>query len=173
MAATSKPLSFLPHIEYAVTRKQQKLPQLPAQSSYIDSHCHLDMEAYQQDLDQVLTRAKQANIVNIITIGIDLASSVKAVELAVRYPGIFATIGIHPHDVENIGFSDYDLLQKLYDKSPEQIKAVGEIGLDYFKNYTDHRIQRRHFARQLELANSCGFLSSSITATPIPTATIF
>ncbi|PID76137.1 MAG: hydrolase TatD [Deltaproteobacteria bacterium] len=84
--------------------------------------------------------------------GIDLPSSEKAVELACSHPQIFAAIGVHPHDVENIDNKSYSFLRKLYASAPQRIKAYGEIGLDYFKNYSPHSVQRKEFAAQLELA---------------------
>lgn len=100
----------------------------------------------------MLARANEANIQNIITIGIDLASSEHAVELARRYSHIFATIGVHPHDVENMTQETYQSLENLYAGASRQVKAFGEIGLDYYKNYSGQDVQREHFTRQLELA---------------------
>lgn len=114
------------------------------------------MDAYQSDLPQVLERAEEANIRNIITIGIDLESSRKAVELSKKHSQIFAAIGVHPHDVENIDQKTYTSLRQLYQSAPNQIKAYGEIGLDYFKNYSPHHIQQKHFAAQIELAQELG-----------------
>ncbi len=132
------------------------MPDFPPQAHYIDTHCHLDMEAYENDLTEVLKRAWQANIDNVITIGIDLTSSQKAVELAQTYPQIFAAIGVHPHDVENIDQQTYASLKELYCSAPEQIKAYGEIGLDYFKNYSPKDVQQKHFTAQIELAEELG-----------------
>lgn len=124
----------------------------PPQAHYIDSHCHLDMESYQTDFDQILTRAREANIENIITIGIDLKSAIKAVQIAHTYPNIFATIGVHPHNTKNITMHTYTQLTDLYSGASEQIKAFGEIGLDYFKNHSKQSVQKEHFHKQLELA---------------------
>ena len=118
-----------------------------------DTHCHLDMDAFSADLDEVLDRATQAGVSRIISIGIDLVSSKKAIALAEKYPQIFATIGIHPHDVDQITVSDYDALEKLYCNHFGRIVGYGEIGLDYYKQYSDPSAQKHHFTRQLELAH--------------------
>lgn len=120
----------------------------------IDTHCHLDMDAFAGDLDQVLDRAIHANVIRIITIGIDLPSSAKAVDLADRYPQISAAIGVHPHDVDHLTDSDYAALERLYTDHSETIVGYGEIGLDYYKKYSNPADQKKHFSRQLELAHA-------------------
>lgn len=120
---------------------------------FIDTHCHLDMEDFAEDLDEVLSRATQAGVGRIVTIGIDLESSEKAIALADRYPQLSATIGVHPHDVEGLQEHDYARLERLYVDHGRSIVAFGEIGLDYFKNYADPAEQRKHFARQLNTAH--------------------
>jgi TatD DNase family protein len=120
---------------------------------FIDSHCHLNMDAYSGDLDDVLNRAMLAGIDRIITIGIDLPSSEKAIMLASRYPQISATIGVHPHDVDSLRERDYARLERLYSDNRDSVVGFGEIGLDYYKNYADPANQRKHFRRQLELAH--------------------
>jgi TatD DNase family protein len=119
----------------------------------IDTHCHLDMPDYAVDLEQVVERAFSQHLKNIITIGIDLKSSISAVELARKYKHIFATIGIHPHDVDQLMEKDYLALEKIYRDHTNYIVGFGEIGLDYFKNYSDPVTQRHHFRRQLDMAH--------------------
>ena len=117
-----------------------------------DSHCHLDMDAYADDLDEVLGRAETSGVSGIVTIGIDLASSQRAVELARKYPMLKAAAGVHPHDTKNAKDSDWDELLRLTTDNQDYIVAWGEIGLDYAKNHSPQDIQRRQFAHQLELA---------------------
>lgn len=112
------------------------------------------MAAYLDDLPTVLERALANRIRRIVTIGIDAASSQAAVALARRFPQIFATIGIHPHDVDNTTDEDYAELEKLYRDHPSHIVGFGEIGLDYVKQYSAPAKQRVHFSRQLDLASS-------------------
>jgi len=128
--------------------------QLSPAVQFIDTHCHLDMEAYSADLSQLLDRALASHVKRIVTIGIDLQSSRKAVTIAAKYQPVSATIGIHPHDVDNLKNSDYGELEKLYSDHAEQIVGFGEIGLDYVKQYSDPSRQREHFKRQLELAHA-------------------
>lgn len=128
------------------------LPTLSPTQTLVDTHCHLDMSAYENDFEKVLSDAKISGIGHIITIGIDLISSKKAIDLAIHYSQISATIGIHPHDVDNINNSTYDALKKLHNDYSEHIVAYGEIGLDYVKNYSDQKTQRQHFSHQLLLA---------------------
>lgn len=122
------------------------------QTSYIDTHCHLDMEHYQDDFSDVLARAADNKISRIISIGIDYCSSQKAIELSRNYSFISATVGVHPHDIEQLNNDEYLKLEALINNNREHIVGYGEIGLDYFKNYSDVTLQKIHFARQIELA---------------------
>ena len=119
---------------------------------FIDSHCHLDMDDYADDLAAVLARAETAGVTKIITAGTNLDSSRQALALARKYPMLKAAVGIHPHDTVNTGNTDWDSLLNLVAQGGDAIVAWGEIGLDYAKNHSPHPIQRRQFARQLELA---------------------
>ena len=134
--------------------KKQKppIPELPSSCYLIDSHCHLDMEWYNEDLDETLARAKAQGVRAIISIGIDEKSSYAAVELAKKYPMIKATVGIHPHDVAHINDDTYDHLRQLVTENREHIVAFGEIGLDYAKEYSAKDVQLRAFKEQLALA---------------------
>lgn len=109
------------------------------------------MAAY-QDLEDVLTRAAAAKIDSIVSIGIDLDSSKAAVALAQRYENIFATVGVHPHDVGEISPAVYEELIRLHTDNRDLIVGYGEIGLDYVKNYSPKELQIRHFRTQLEVA---------------------
>jgi len=117
----------------------------------VDTHCHLDMDDYKADLDQVLRRARQAGVTRIITVGIDLASSRQAVALAERHEGVFATVGVHPHNVRELAESSvFAVLRDLC--CHEKVVAYGEIGLDYVKDYAPVSLQKEHFFRQVSLA---------------------
>ncbi len=129
------------------------LPLLAPTVQFIDTHCHLDMTAYSADLDQVLDRALASHIKRIVTIGIDLPSSRDAVSMAQRYTQVSATIGVHPHDVDNLKNSHYNELEQLYDTHAKYIVGFGEIGLDYVKQHSDPSRQREHFKKQLDLAH--------------------
>lgn len=135
-----------------MSTKLKEIPVLSEHVSLIDTHCHLDMDAYAKDLEDVLARAKKYRVNHIITIGIDLASSRKAIQLAMKYPGISATVGVHPHDVDQSNKYTYDSLAALAERHRDQVVGYGEIGLDYVKKYADPVNQKEHFANQLALA---------------------
>lgn len=126
------------------------LPKLSPQAELIDTHCHLDMEAYQADLDEVIQSATQYGIKRIITIGIDYHSSRQAVTIAEQYANIFAVIGFHPHDALKATVDALNDLTKLAHHG--SIVGFGEIGLDYAKNYAPRDIQIKAFSKQLHLA---------------------
>ena len=116
----------------------------------IDTHCHLDMSAYEADYEAVLARAVAAGVTRIISVGIDLESSRSAIGLAEKHEGIYATVGVHPHNVAELTEADYAELQELC-RHPKVV-AYGEIGLDYVKDYAPVARQKEHFARQVALA---------------------
>ncbi len=118
----------------------------------VDTHCHLDMQAYSDDLDTVLTRAGESGISSVVTIGVDLPSSRAAVALARQHNTIFATIGIHPHDAAQATENTYEQLARLYHDNKTVIAGYGEIGLDYVKIHSPVDIQKKHLTRQLQLA---------------------
>jgi TatD DNase family protein len=134
-------------------KNEKKLPLLSHSTQFIDTHCHLDMLAYCDDLEIVLNQAQTNHIKKIVTIGIDLTSSKNAINIARRYPQIYATIGVHPHDVDNLKASDYKELEQLYINHSKHIVGFGEIGLDYVKQHSEPSRQREHFKRQLQLAH--------------------
>jgi len=120
----------------------------------IDSHTHLDDARYDGDREAVLSRAQQAGVETFITIGCDLATSKAAIDLASRYPFVYATIGVHPHEVKHIGDDWYDELRRLA-KHPKVV-AYGEIGLDYHYNYSPPKLQRDRFREQIGIARDLG-----------------
>lgn len=116
----------------------------------IDSHAHLDFKYFENDQADAIQRAKEAGVCRIINIGTSLASSQRSVELAQSYSAIYATVGIHPHDSNEV---NHDTLAKLRALSQQpKVTAIGEIGLDYFKMYQPVAIQEHAFRAQLELA---------------------
>lgn len=120
----------------------------------IDSHAHLDMDDYEQDLEQVLERSLQGGISNIIAIGIDLKSSIRSAEIAEKYEFIYSTVGYHPHNVKDAG---KDELKRLADlASKPKVVAWGEIGLDFFKEYSPREMQINLFERQMGMATDMG-----------------
>lgn len=118
----------------------------------IDSHAHLDMSDFADDLPPVLDRALEAGVDQIVTVGIDLESSRSAVRLAEEHAFIFATVGCHPHNADRMGRDDLDRMAEL--ASHTKVVAWGEIGLDFFRNRSGREGQIRAFERQLEIASS-------------------
>ncbi len=117
----------------------------------IDSHAHLEMKEFDCDREKVIERARQAGVGFVITVGTNLMLSRKAVELAERHENIYATVGIHPHDVVNTDNKTFDTLLELAHR--KKVVAYGEIGLDFFRNISPQEKQLDLFGRQLELAN--------------------
>jgi TatD DNase family protein len=121
---------------------------------FIDSHAHLDGERFDADREDVLARAKDAGIRNIVAIGSGTGpgSLDCGIKLAEKYHEIYATIGIHPHEAELAKDSDFAELEQLA-KRPKVI-AWGEIGLDYFYDHSPREVQQQVFIKQMELARS-------------------
>ncbi len=120
----------------------------------IDSHAHLDDARYDGDRDAVIARAREAGVEIFITIGCDLATSRSAVALAERYPFVYATVGVHPHEVKHIGDDWYEELRRLAQHS--KVVGYGEIGLDYHYNYSPPKLQRERFREQVGIAKDLG-----------------
>jgi len=120
----------------------------------IDTHCHLDMEAYENDREGVINRALKVGISKIITIGIDAASSQQAVQLAKQYPSVYAAVGVHPHDANRVTRDDYKTIERL--ALQNTVIGYGEIGLDYAKMHSSKDTQQQVFSRQLSTAKDLG-----------------
>jgi len=116
----------------------------------IDTHAHVDMDSYDEDREETIQRARDSGVKYMVNIGCDIESSERSVELTERYDFIYATAGVHPHDTKNIHGDTYDQLRILLDHP--KVIALGEIGLDYFKNYSPPDLQKEHFRKQVELA---------------------
>ncbi len=116
-----------------------------------DSHCHLDDKSFRKDLDQVIERANDTGIVRMMTIGINGRTSAQALSLARSYDGIYASVGVHPHDVKNCNDSTIQALIKL--AKDENVRAWGEIGLDFNRMYSPRKDQELWFEKQLEIAD--------------------
>ena len=116
----------------------------------IDTHTHLDDAKYDGDREAMIARAREAGVEAFITIGCDLATSRAAVALAEQYPFVYASIGVHPHEVRHIGDDWYDEFRRL--AQHPKVVAYGEIGLDYHYNYSPPKLQRERFREQILLA---------------------
>jgi len=116
----------------------------------VDSHTHIDMHPFNKDRDRVLERARGAGVVAIVDVGCDLASSREAVRLAALYPEVFAAVGFHPHSAARMRDDDLERLSELA-RQPKVV-AIGEIGLDFYRNLSPKEIQIEAFKKQLTLA---------------------
>jgi TatD DNase family protein len=123
---------------------------VPDPSVWIDSHAHLDMGDFNEDRGEVLERAWKRGLAAIITIGIDLESSRQALALARANNRIWATVGLHPHEAS--AADDQALLELRALAGDPRVVAVGEIGLDFFRNYSPRDRQKECFRRCLQLA---------------------
>ena len=113
-------------------RKIRILPQLPAGIRVIDTHCHLDMIRSDDNLATVINRAAANGVAPIITVGIDLESSRRAIQLADRYEPVYATVGIHPHNVQQLDESTYHELEKLGRKPKVDLQAPWNGGRGHY-----------------------------------------
>jgi TatD DNase family protein len=116
----------------------------------IDTHCHLFFDELKEDLSSVLKRAADLGVTKFICVGTNIEDSKESYNLALDYENIFSTAGVHPHDTEEVAENYIDELYNLLKN--KKVVAVGEIGLDYFKELSDVNVQKKIFAEQLELA---------------------
>jgi TatD DNase family protein len=116
----------------------------------VDSHAHLDNRQFGDDLEQILHNADEAGIKQILTIGCDLQSSAKSVSLAAKYAPVHAAVGIHPHDAGQASAEGLALIESLL--AAPKVVAVGEIGLDFFRDRAPRDLQREAFRQQVRLA---------------------
>lgn len=117
-----------------------------------DTHCHLNLEQFDQDLAEVLERAFKGNIRKILVPGIDAASSLQAIELAKLYPlFLYAAAGIHPNDSSGVGSNEINQIRSILENNPD-VKAVGEIGLDFYRDRASKDEQEFVFAEMLKLS---------------------
>jgi len=120
----------------------------------IDTHAHLDLAQFDADRAAVLARARTAGVATVVTVGVDLASSRRAVALASENEGIVASVGVHPHDASTLTGEMLGELRKLSEQPG--VVAVGEIGLDYYRDRSPRDVQRRAFQAQLAWAARLG-----------------
>lgn len=116
----------------------------------IDSHGHLNDPKFLEDLEGVLARSKEAGVTEIIVPGYDLESSLKALELAEKYDGLYALVGIHPHEAADYDEKTEEKLKELL--SENKVIGLGEIGLDYYYDNSPRDVQKAVFIMQLKLA---------------------
>ncbi|MGY8780102.1 MAG: TatD family hydrolase [Fidelibacterota bacterium] len=116
----------------------------------IDTHCHLYSENMKNDLDGILSRANELEVTQFLCVGTNISNSKECLSIAENNDNIFSSAGVHPHDAKDVsdGYTDdiYELMEY------ESMIAVGEMGLDYFRNISDPDIQKKVFRAQMEVA---------------------
>lgn len=117
-----------------------------------DTHSHIFWKSYDGDREAVVRRAREAGVQRMIVVGTDLATSQAAFDLCAGDPDLFATAGVHPHDAESATPEVLTEIEALCRR--DECVAVGETGLDYFKEYSPRADQRRNFRWHLELART-------------------
>jgi len=120
-------------------------------TSLTDSHCHLNHQDFAEDLEAVLARAFQVGVSRIICVGYDLPSSERAIAIAEEQEGVYATVGVHPHDAHVFDKNVELQLKSLASRS--KVVAVGETGLDYYRNLSPHEVQQDVYRKHLRLAH--------------------
>ena len=116
----------------------------------IDTHCHLGSSRYRKDRAEVLARARAAGVTAFVEVGYDPATNDRATALAASEPDVWATVGIHPHEVAR---APADACERLREQARRpRVVAIGECGLDFYRNLSPADLQRDWFERQLALA---------------------
>jgi len=117
----------------------------------VDTHCHLDLPDYKDDLDMVVKRAVSGGVERMIVPGINIESSEQAVALADKYPEVFAAVGIHPHEADKVGPGTMARLKEL-GLNGRKVVAIGEVGLDYFKKLSGIDNQKKLLRSVIEVS---------------------
>jgi len=120
----------------------------------VDSHAHIHSERFDTDREDMVARALEAGLVAIVDVGTDVETSRAAVALAERYDFVFAAVGVHPHEAVGLTPESLEELKSL--AQHPVVVAVGEIGLDYYRDLSPRDVQRTAFAKQLALAQDVG-----------------
>ncbi len=121
---------------------------------FFDSHAHYDDGRFDEDREEVIRGLLQQNVSTVINVGADMVSSHNSIRLAEQYPFFYASVGVHPHDAENMKEEDLEQLKNWF--FHEKVVALGEIGLDYYYDNSPRDVQRYWFDRQMQLAEECG-----------------
>ena len=119
-----------------------------------DTHAHLDDRQYSRDRGEMLQRARDQGVERIVNVGYDLPSSTRSLELAGRHDFIYAAVGIHPHDASDLNDDTIAKLKAM--ASHPKVVAIGETGLDYYRNLSPQEAQQQSFRRHISLARELG-----------------
>jgi TatD DNase family protein len=117
---------------------------------YIDTHTHIYFDKYDKDRKQIINNMEKDELDFIVSVGIDMKSSEQSIQLSNDNKRIFATIGFHPSEADLVNANSMDKFKKM--SRNDNVVAIGEIGLDYYRNYKPKDIQKKALRQQLELA---------------------
>ncbi|MBW6472729.1 MAG: TatD family hydrolase [Anaerolineaceae bacterium] len=120
----------------------------------VDTHCHLNIMQAESNLEEIIENAIQNDIDRIMVPGIDLESSLEAIKIAEKFEIVYAAIGYHPNHVNSWNENSFSILQDL--SQHPKVKAIGEIGLDFYRDHSPKSIQLHAFTEQLKLSESTG-----------------
>ena len=118
---------------------------------FFDSHSHYNDEKFDGDRQYIIEETYRNNITKFMCIGYNVEQSKKAIEIAAKYPYIFATAGISPNDINENVFNDIYIIEEI--SKSDKVKAIGEIGLDYYWNKDNKELQKEVFIKQIDIAN--------------------
>lgn len=117
---------------------------------FFDTHAHLDDKRFNADRKDVIEKIKNSNISYVVNVGADIKTSQDTYKLTKEYDFIFGAVGVHPHDAKILDKKNLELIADLATK--EKIRAIGEIGLDYYHDFSPRDVQQTWFIRQMDLA---------------------
>ena len=121
----------------------------------VDTHCHLQFDKLSDDIDEVMKSARAAGVTRLICVGTSVKDSQGAVEYAAKYDNVWAAVGAHPHDGKHFDYkTDPAKLENL--AAQPKVAAFGEIGLDFYKDYSPRDEQEKLFRCQLEIGLAAG-----------------
>ena len=121
---------------------------------FVDSHCHLNLMPSEMDIDKVIENALNNRIIRIMVPGINIETSLQAIKLAEKYQMVYAAIGIHPNEADNWKEDSFKILEEL--SQHPKVKAIGEIGLDFYRDHVPPSIQIHVFKEQMKLSEILG-----------------
>ncbi|MCT4508586.1 MAG: TatD family hydrolase [Tepidibacter sp.] len=116
-----------------------------------DTHSHITDNRFNEDREEVINKIKESGVELLLNPGADIPSSLKAVELSKKHDFIYASVGVHPHDVEDMDKGSIEVLREL--AKNKKVVAIGEIGLDYYYDNSPRDLQKKWFEEQIKLAN--------------------
>lgn len=119
---------------------------------YFETHAHYDDKKFDDDREELLLGLKNHNVGYVVNVGADMKSSYDSIKMAEKYDFVYASVGVHPHEAINVKEEDYKTLEKWLQH--EKVVALGEIGLDFYYDFSPRDVQREVFAKQLKICEN-------------------